>query len=433
VESFFPQNDTFVLKFFFDLLERGPVKYNKPLLHILEVLVPHVNFQSSSFQSRIPQWMATLERLVHGPLVELTLELLDRCMAHSQRLDKGSITLASVSVLGSESMMRLEFSNQQEEGTLLASSELAALVKQSGLAAVGGTEELASQAFFAKFFPESDDSGSSQHVDQSGLSDTMRMDEFNDEMLLGGFGTASGTGGEFFNMMSEMDSGAGGATAIGSSEEKHSQLHDQFNNYVQLGKVPLAAEMAFELGQVLFDGYVKMLQGLTFADDEIALLVSKYDKMLAGSKLSEHLHAFATGFKSSTASQQLQAMSKADRQTTEQNIKTALAAFNDQHTLYLTTKSAVEKKVQTFDFCEKKLIFLLQSHEKTKSSELRRLQAVIDLNLHFIRLLRKLCELRLSFEGLTGTKVKDSQQLISGLGTLEEKNRSLFSESQSLG
>jgi hypothetical protein len=291
VDAFFPQNDLFVIMFFFDLLERGPVKYNKPLLHILEVLVPHVSLQAPNFQGRVPSWMTTLERLVHGPLVELALDLLDRCMAHSQGVVKGSVSVASLAILGSENAARPEFSNAHDEGTLMASSELAALVKQSGLAtavAEGGVEELASQAFFAKFFPESDDSGSSQHVDMpGGASDTMRMDDFNDEML-GGFGTGTTSNGDFFNMMSELDNT--GAVTVGAGTEgqalleKHSQLHDQYNNYIQQSKFPMAAEMAFELGQVLFDGYVKALQGVTFVDEEVTLLVSKYDKLLQGSK-----------------------------------------------------------------------------------------------------------------------------------------------------
>ncbi len=404
-----------MLKFFFDLLERGPVKYNKPLLHILEVLVPHVDFQSPSFQSRIPSWMSTLERLVHGPLVELTLELIDRCMEHSQKLDKGSISLASVSVLGTESVILPEFSNSNDEGTMAASSELAALVKQSGLAAVGGTEELASQAFFAKFFPDSDESGSSQHLDQ-GSHDTVRMDELHDEMLLGGFGTSSASGGEFFSLMNEMDGGANSAAA-GSGEERHSQLHDQLNNYLQLGKLPMAAEMAFEIGQVLLDQYVKQMSTLSFSDDEVALLKSKNEKMLVGTKFSEILQGATAGFKSSTASQNLAALPKAEKQVLEESLKAALSSFNNQHSLFLAAKSTVEKK----------------SHEKTKVSELRRLQAVIDLNLQIIRLLKKLAELRLAFDSLVAAKMKDPQQLMAGLVAFEEKNRSLFSESQSLG
>ncbi len=419
VEAFFAQNDLFIIMFFFDLLDRGPVKYNKPLLHILEVLVPHVSLQSPTFQGRVPLWMTTLERLVHGPLVELALELLDRCMAHSQGVVKGSISLASVAVLGPEYTTHPEFSNTQDEGTLLASSELAALVKQSGLAggAEGGVEELASQAFFAKFFPESDDSGSS-HM-EPGSSDTMRMDDFNDEMLLGGFGTGSNTAGDFFNMMSELDS-AGGVTVSGSEGqallEKHSQLHDQYNNYIQQTKFPMATEMAFELGQVLFDGYVKAFQGVTFVDEEVTLLVSKYDKMLQGTKLAEQFKVFSSGFKSSSASQALQNLSKADRQVAEQSLKTALFAFNDQHSLYLAAKAGFDKK----------------SHEKTKASEIKRLQAAIDLHLQFVRLLKKLAELRLSYDGLLG-KLKDAQQHIAVLVSSEERNRALLSESQSLG
>jgi hypothetical protein len=367
VDAFFPANDSFILKFFFDLLERGPVKYNKPLLHILEVIVPHVNFQSPSFQSRIPSWMATLERLVHGPLVELTLELIDRCMAHSQQLNKG-LSLASVSVLGAESAVLPEFSNTTDEGTLAASAELAVLVKQSGLAAVGsGTEELASQAFFAKFFPESDDSGSSQHLEQ-GNQDTVRMDEFNDEMLLGGFGTSSATGGDFFNMMNEMEGATATSGAASSSEERHSQLHDQFNNYLQQSKLAMAAEMAFELGQVLLDGYVKITSSLSFADDEVALLKSKNEKMLVGSKLAETLQGISAGFKSSTASQNLMALPKAERQATEEVLKASLAAFNNQHSLYLAAKSAVEKKVckGLSCFCEFLTLFIFSRTKRQR-------------------------------------------------------------------
>jgi hypothetical protein len=58
---------------------------------------------------------------------------------------------------------------------------------------------------------------------------------------------------------------------------------------------------------------------------------------------------------------------------------------------------------------------------------------VIDLNLQVIRLLKKLGELRLAFENLSGKIKPESQQLITGLVGFEEKNRSLFSESQSLG
>jgi hypothetical protein len=32
VDAFFPANELFVMKFFFELLDRGPVKYNKPIL-----------------------------------------------------------------------------------------------------------------------------------------------------------------------------------------------------------------------------------------------------------------------------------------------------------------------------------------------------------------------------------------------------------------
>jgi hypothetical protein len=101
----------------------------------------------------------------------------------------------------------------------------------------------------------------------------------------------------------------------------------------------------------------------------------------------------------------------------EQSLKTALAAFNDQHTLYLAAKAAFDKK----------------PHEKTKASEIRRLQAAIDLHLQFVRLLKKLAELRLSFEGLLGNKVKDSPQFIAVFVSSEERNRALLSESQSLG
>ncbi len=32
VDAFFPAHELFVMKFFFELLDRGPVKYNKPVL-----------------------------------------------------------------------------------------------------------------------------------------------------------------------------------------------------------------------------------------------------------------------------------------------------------------------------------------------------------------------------------------------------------------
>ena len=49
----------------------------------------------------------------------------------------------------------------------------------------------------------------------------------------------------------------GGVAANTGEAEKHSQMHDQFNNYLQQNKFPMAAEMAFELGEVLYEGYVQ--------------------------------------------------------------------------------------------------------------------------------------------------------------------------------
>lgn len=425
VDAFFPANDVFVMKFFFDLLERGPVKYNKPLVQILQVLVPHVRFQSAEFQQRIPTWMSALEKLVQGPLAQWALDLLDLCMSHSQIPEKGSISLASIAMLGPEVAPKVEFTNQMDEGSLTAASELAALVKRSGLGAnaEGGGEELASQAFFAKFFPESDDSGSSHNMDHSDRlgTDTMKAEDLNDEMLLGGFGG----GDNFFNLMDELDS-VSPAAAAGASQgegapppmlEKHSQLHDQFNNYFQQNKFPLAAEMGFELGEVLWEGYSQAVGSTlpNFMDEEVALLVSKYEKMLQGARLREHMRAFSQGYKSSTAAQRLQAMSKADRAVADKNLQTALFAFSEQHTQYLTAKSFFEKKIL----------------EKTKQGELKKLNAMIELHLQFVRLLKKMAELRMAFEGIVD-KVKDAQENIQGLALAEEKNRALLNESQSL-
>merc|ERR1711991_1217869 len=206
-------------------------------------------------------------------------------------------------------------------------------------------------------------------------NDTMRMDDFQDEMLLGGFGGGS-NGGDFFNLMGELDNAPVGGTDGGSGVlEKHSQLHDQFNNYHQQSKYPMATEIAFELGSVLYDGYCSEASGAlpTFTDEEVALLLAKYEKQLGATKLLEQLSAFSTGFKSSSAAQSLNAAGK-DKATVEKSLKDALGAFNDQHSAYLSAKSAFDKK----------------GPEKTKASELKRFAALVDLNLQLIRLIKKL-------------------------------------------
>jgi hypothetical protein len=322
-------------------------------------------------------------------------------------------------------LMRPEFPNQLEDGTRTASSDLAALVKQSGLAGLaGGTEELASQAFFAKFFPESDDSGSSHTAIGDGRdpNDTMRMDDLQEEMLLGGF-TASGGDGDFFNLMGELDAAnasMGGTAADGSAVlEKHSQLHDQFNNYNQQSKYPMATEISFELCQVLYDGYCKAAGAVlsNFADEEVALLVAKYEKLLGAAKLRDSLTAFTLGFKSSSASQGLNGVSK-DRQSVEKNLQTVLSAFNDQHTAYLTAKSVFDKKAVS---------------EKGKSAESRRLAALAESHLQLVRLVKMLAEVRSAWAEVPGLQsVIDLDTHLSILSGLEEKTKALLNESQSL-
>lgn len=428
VEAFFPAHAFFVFKFFFDLLERGPVKYNKPILQILVVLVGHVDLHVQTFQQRIPRWMAALERLVHGPLVQLALDLMDLCMAQSS----SKTTLTNITLPKStDSGGREEFTNTQEEGCTLVSAELAALVKRFGLGpqAENNVEELASQAFFAKFFPESDDSGSSHNMDMSEMSaiasDTMKtVDDFNDEMLLGGFG---GGDGGFFNLMDQLDhvpapaSGEGAALTPATTPmvEKHSQLHDQFNNYFQQSKFAMAAEMAFELGDVLLEGYGQSARTTlpVLQDDEVKLLISKHEKMLQGQKLLERLKACSTGFKSSVASQKLLAVPKADRGVVEKALQAALSQFNEQHTAYLAAQAVFDKKAQQSD--------------KSKAGELKLLNAIVEAHLQLIKVLKKIAELRVAFDVLLD-KVKDMPDHLQALTQMEEKNRTLQSELQSL-
>merc|ERR1711991_432018 len=121
-----------------------------------------------------------------------------------------------------------------------------------------------------------------------------------------------------------------------------------------------------------YDGYVHAASSAipSFLDEEVALLVAKYEKQIASSKLREQLTAFSTGFKSSSAAQSLNAAK--DKAAAEKSLKDALNAFNEQHTAYLASKSVFDKK----------------SPDKSKSSELKRLSALADLNMQLIRLLR---------------------------------------------
>ncbi len=98
--------------------------------------------------------------------------------------------------------------------------------------------------------------------------------------------------------------------------EKHSQLHDQFNNYLQQVKLPMAAEMAFELGKILLGGYVQAIKAKlpSLANEDVALLIAKYSKMLSGGeKLQELADAATLGFKASAAQQRLLTIAKQDR------------------------------------------------------------------------------------------------------------------------
>src|SRR5262249_49343702 len=151
-------------------------------------------------------------------------------------------------------------------------------------------------------------------------------------------------------------------------------------------------------------------------DEDVALLVNKYEKMLQGGKLRDGLKTFTAGFKSSTAAQRLQAVPKADRPQVDKNLQAALSAFNEQHTAYLASKAIFDKKAL----------------DKSKPGQLKRLNAMIDLHLQCVRLVKRLAELRVAFDSIMESKIKDVHDKIADLVSTEEKNRALSNEVQSL-
>ncbi len=258
-----------------------------------------------------------------------------------------------------------------------------ALVKRSGLAGVaaeGDLESLASQAFFAKFFPESDDSSQTGRCAPIGVGvanydrtdlppgrstatapdatlkmprephdqDTIQDLQFdNDAVFLGGFGESSKCAmpcclerrvshsnhpSSFFNStMDSVEMGKSESAAPPAMDEKHSQLHDQFNNYLQQGLDPpppllcrtfddetcrqachgrrdgLRAWQGARMPplpvvlphkqphlQVLLGAYVLAIKAKlpTLTNEDVALLIAKYSKMLSG---GDRLTEFADG------------------------------------------------------------------------------------------------------------------------------------------